>query len=158
MECTGILKSITKDWMSNKYLMTFEINEDISHDSIEEIRVCEKLSLVFKKWRKKRSLDSNSYYCTLLTKLATKIDTSNSELHNQLLAEYGYPELIGDMLVRTPIPDTEEAEEMVMDLDIDTEWNGNSVFVRDDNATLCADGMPRDIEIELIDGEEEEED
>ena len=52
----------------------------------------------------------------------------------------------------------EEAEEMAMDLDIDTEWNGNSVFVRDDNATLCADGMPRDIEVELIDGEEDEED
>ena len=51
----------------------------------------------------------------------------------------------------------EEAEEMGLSLDIDTEWNGNSVFVRDGNATLCADGMPRDIEVELIDGEEEEE-
>ena len=50
----------------------------------------------------------------------------------------------------------EEAEEMGLSLDIDTEWNGNSVFVRDANATLCADGTPRDIEVELIDGVEEE--
>lgn len=43
----------------------------------------------------------------------------------------------------------EEAEEMGYVLDIDTEWNGQSVFTNDD-AELCADGMPRDIEVELI--------
>ena len=49
----------------------------------------------------------------------------------------------------------EEAEELVSNIDIHTEWNGNSVFTNDD-AELCADGMPRDIEVELIDGEENE--
>ena len=49
----------------------------------------------------------------------------------------------------------EEAEEKGHELDIKTEWNGNSVFC--DEAELCADGMPRDITVELIDGEEEEE-
>ena len=49
----------------------------------------------------------------------------------------------------------EEAEEMGYEIDIQTEWNGNSVFTRDDTQ-LCADGEPRDIEVELIDGEEEE--
>lgn len=47
----------------------------------------------------------------------------------------------------------EEAEEMGYNLDIDTEWDGSSVFTRDD-ATLSADGEPRDIKVELIDGEE----
>ena len=50
----------------------------------------------------------------------------------------------------------EEAMEMGYNLDIKTEWNGNSVFC--DDAELCADGTPRDIEVELIDGEEEEDD
>jgi hypothetical protein len=50
----------------------------------------------------------------------------------------------------------EEAEEMGYNLDIKTEWTGNSVFC--DDAELCADGTPRDIEVELIDGEEEEDD
>ena len=50
----------------------------------------------------------------------------------------------------------EEAEEMGLSLDIYTEWTGNSVFVRDDNATLSADGTVFDVEVELIDGEEEE--
>lgn len=51
----------------------------------------------------------------------------------------------------------EEAEEMGYSLDIDTEWNGNSVFTRDD-AELSADGTVFDVNVELIDGEEDEED
>lgn len=50
----------------------------------------------------------------------------------------------------------EEAEDMGYSLDIHTEWNGNSVFTDDYNTILSADGTPRDIEVELIDGEEEE--
>ena len=49
----------------------------------------------------------------------------------------------------------EEAEEMGYSLDIETEWNGNSVFTRDD-AELNADGTVFDVSVELIDGEEEE--
>ena len=48
----------------------------------------------------------------------------------------------------------EEAEDMGYDLNIYTEWNGNSVFC--DDASLEADGMPRDIEVELIDGVEDD--
>ena len=51
----------------------------------------------------------------------------------------------------------EEAEQMGLDVDIQTEWNGNSVFVRDHNVDLNADGMPFDVEVELLEGEEEEE-
>lgn len=43
----------------------------------------------------------------------------------------------------------EEAEEMGYALDINTEWNGNSVFTRDD-AELNADGTVFDVEVELI--------
>lgn len=49
----------------------------------------------------------------------------------------------------------EEAEEMGYAIDIDTEWNGNSVFCTE--ADLCADGTPFDIEVELIDGVEDDE-
>ena len=49
----------------------------------------------------------------------------------------------------------EEAEEKGYELDIQTEWNGNSVFTRDD-AELNADGTVFDVNVELIDGEEEE--
>ena len=51
----------------------------------------------------------------------------------------------------------EEAEEIGYDLSIETEWNGNSVFTRD-KAELNADGTVFDVNVELIDGEEEEDD
>lgn len=43
----------------------------------------------------------------------------------------------------------EEAEEMGYEVNIETEWNGNSVFSND--AELSADGCPRDIEVEELD-------
>ena len=40
----------------------------------------------------------------------------------------------------------------LISFDIETEWNGNSVFC--DEAELCADGTPFDIKAELIDNED----
>lgn len=51
----------------------------------------------------------------------------------------------------------EEAEEMGMELDIETEWNGNSVFVYDSNVDLNADGTVFGVEVKLLEGEEDEE-
>jgi hypothetical protein len=47
----------------------------------------------------------------------------------------------------------EEAEEMGYELDIKTEWNGNSVFVDYGEAELSADGTVFDVKVELIDGD-----
>lgn len=49
----------------------------------------------------------------------------------------------------------EEAEDMGYDLSLETGWNGNSIFSYED-VELCANRGPRDIEVELIEGEEEE--
>lgn len=50
----------------------------------------------------------------------------------------------------------EEAQEMAERVDISTGYPGNIVFSNE--ATLEADGYPKDIEVELIEGEEPEED
>lgn len=52
----------------------------------------------------------------------------------------------------------EEAEEMGYEVDFETEWTGKSVFTDEDNINMSADGMARDIEVELLEGEEEEDD
>lgn len=49
----------------------------------------------------------------------------------------------------------EEAKEMGYDLDIRTEWNNNSVFV-DCDAKLEADGSVFNVDVELIEGKENE--
>ena len=50
----------------------------------------------------------------------------------------------------------EEAMEIAENVGIHTGYPGNLIF--SDEAQLEADGYPRDIEVELIDGEEPEED
>lgn len=49
----------------------------------------------------------------------------------------------------------EEAEDMGYDLDIHEEYGGNAIF--SENAELYADGAVREVEVELIDGVEEDE-
>lgn len=47
------------------------------------------LDAILKKHSDKRSLDANAYYWKLLGELAKALQTSNEELHNQLLDSYG---------------------------------------------------------------------
>jgi hypothetical protein len=96
MECTGTLKTVTKDWMTDKFIMTFEINENVSHEVIEDIRKCEKLSITAEQYKEKRSLSANAYFHVLNGKLADKLRISKPRMKNILLYRYGQTELIGD--------------------------------------------------------------
>ena len=64
--------------------------------------------------REKRSLTQNSYYWKLLSLTADKLKMSKPELHNRMLRKYGQRQYIGGLLVRIPIPDTDEAEEAAL--------------------------------------------
>ena len=94
MEGTGILKTISKDWMTDKLVMTFEINENLSHEAIEEIRKCKKLSIVAEEYKEKRSLDANAYFHVLCGKLADKLRISKPRMKNILLYRYGQSEMV----------------------------------------------------------------
>lgn len=71
--------------------------------------------VVIKKLKKKRSLDSNAYYWALCTKLAKKIKVSNNFMHNTILRRYGTPALLDGQLIRSLLPDTEEAENELLE-------------------------------------------
>lgn len=68
-----------------------------------------------KEHREKRSLSSNAYYWTLLSKLARKLHMSNARVHNMLLRDVAPPFEIGGQVAMQPIPDTEEAEQQVLE-------------------------------------------
>lgn len=114
MKLTGILKKPIIDYDTLRPMLVFASNEDFSQ-SYEELKGYDKLSLEIKPYRKKRSLDANGYYWTLITKLARIMKMSNPELHNKLLCEYGYPVIIDGQAVRTPLPDTDETDRKVRD-------------------------------------------
>ena len=68
MDCKGTLKDVTKDWMTGRFRLTFEVDKDVSGE-IERLSG-KLLAITAKVYRRKRSLDANSYYWSLLTKLA----------------------------------------------------------------------------------------
>ena len=65
--------------------------------------------------KEKRSLNSNSYYWQLLSKVADKHRISKSALHNNMLRHFGQRMMIDDRCVYVPIPDTEEAENIALE-------------------------------------------
>lgn len=86
MECTGKLKSVSKNWISRKWEVTFEINEDITA-SIDKIRD-KLLNLTAKIHREKRSLDANAYAWVLMQKIAESIHTDKWSVYLMMLERY----------------------------------------------------------------------
>ena len=105
---TGRLKEPSIDFNTGKIDAVVQINEDF-RQTYEELKDCEKLSIEFKRYRQKRSLDANAYYWVLVTKLSGVVGMSNAEIHNMMLRGYGQPEIYEGKGVYLTIPDTDEA-------------------------------------------------
>ena len=68
-----------------------------------------------KEHKERRSLDSNSYYWVLVSKLAQKLNMSANRIHNTMLRDVAPPYLIDGRVAMQPIPDTDEAENQVIE-------------------------------------------
>lgn len=112
MECIGRLKGLGIDLMSRRQKLEIEVDSDIRKE-YDKLKDKEKLRIRIVQYRKKRSLDANAYYWTLLTKFADVIGLSNPEAHNMMLRGYGQSEIFDGKAVYVTIPDTEEAEKKV---------------------------------------------
>ena len=112
MECIGRLKGLGIDLMSRHQKLEIEIDSDI-REEYDKLKDKEKLRIRIVQYRKKRSLDANAYYWTLLTKFADVIGLGNPEAHNMMLRGYGQSEIFDGRAVYVTIPDTEEAEKKV---------------------------------------------
>ena len=101
METTGRLISVTKDFITGKLNLTFQIDTMPSED-IEAFTRLDKegklplLDIVAKIFRKKRSLDANAYFHVLCGKLAEKMVFSKAKMKNILISRYGQVELLPD--------------------------------------------------------------
>ena len=112
MECIGRLKGLGIDLMSRHQKLEIEIDSDI-REEYDKLKDKEKLRIRIVQYRKKRSLDANAYYWTLLTKFADVIGLGNPEAHNMMLRGYGQSEIFDGRAVYVTIPDTEESEKKV---------------------------------------------
>ena len=95
MECTGRLTSVTKDILSGKLNVTFQIDTE----PVEELNVLgrmEQIDIKADKHRKRRSLDANAYFHVLVGKIAEKMIVSKARMKNILICMYGQPEVLPD--------------------------------------------------------------
>lgn len=67
------------------------------------------------KEKKHRSLSQNSYYWRLLSQVAAKLRVTNNFMHNTLLREVAPPFIIDGQMARVTLPDTEEAENNILE-------------------------------------------
>lgn len=86
METTGRLKSITKDWQSDKLIVSFEIDSrTIDADSLQNVT----LEITAKKQRKHRSLNANALLWSCLGKIAAVLRTDKWSVYLEMLKRYG---------------------------------------------------------------------
>lgn len=88
MEFTGKVKEISRDWQTGQAQITFTINEQSALSSVDSIKDCEKLTIKAKKFRQKRSLDSNAYAWVLMQKIAEVINSDKWSVYLECLQKY----------------------------------------------------------------------
>ena len=89
MEFTGKLQSVSKDWKTGQWNITFTINEASAINEVNNIQSCEKLSIKAVKHRNKRSLDANALLWDCLGKIAIAVNSDKWTIYLQMLKRYG---------------------------------------------------------------------
>lgn len=98
MELKAKLTGIALDYKTGLPRLEFTTVEKVRLDLLEELKDVI-LSVSVKKWRRKRSLDSNAYFHVLAAKIAEKLNTSLTEAKNHMIADYGQYERIDGSLM-----------------------------------------------------------
>ena len=112
---TGRFLYAGQDFSSGKQTVTFSFNESLA--GLDEIKDIEILSITAEPFKKKRSLDANSYFHVLVSKIADTLRASKTEIKNQLIREYGQYEYIAGSIPTLAV-DEKFADEMLSRPDI----------------------------------------
>ena len=86
MDFRGELVTAAKDWNTGKWTITFSCEEN-ALPYLDELRG-KKLAISAKKYRHKRSLDSNAYAWVLIQKIAEAIHSDKQTVYLDMLKQY----------------------------------------------------------------------
>ena len=114
METTGKISSITKDWETDKLIISFLVDASPSEE-VQRLATLEKLSIRAVKYSEKRSLSANAYFHVLVAKIASAVNATNTEVKNRLIREYGAFEYVGDQIPTIRLKAEYEDEMLVRD-------------------------------------------
>ena len=108
---TGEIQSITKDYKTDKFIVSFTMNESLPVDDVNSL-MGHKLNITAKRWRQKRSLDANAYLWVLCTMIAEKRECSKEEVYEEMLQHYGclYQDEDGNYVIITLKADIDTAK------------------------------------------------
>lgn len=112
METTGRVENITKDWKSDKLIISFLV--DSIPTDLEDLQN-KNLDVVAKPHREKRSLNANAYFHVLSGKIAEKLGTSLTHEKNRMIREYGQYEVIDGMI--PTLTAKEKYEDKMLDIE-----------------------------------------
>lgn len=93
MTSKGVLKAVERLY-SGKYSVTLLLDRV---NNIEALNGAD-LDVEIKKHREKRSLNANAYFHVLVMRIAEALHTSNTEVKNRLIREYGAFEFIQEQI------------------------------------------------------------
>ena len=93
METTGIITDISIDFNTLKPKISLLLDTN-NKDDIQKLKTENKLNVEIKKYRKKRSLNSNNYAWKLITQIANIIKSSKDEVYLLMLKRYGQSQMI----------------------------------------------------------------
>lgn len=89
MEFTGKVLNVSRDWNTEKFNITFSINENSKVEEITAIQDAEKLSIRAVKYRERRSLDANALLWVCLGRIAESLRSDKWDVYLQMLKRYG---------------------------------------------------------------------
>ena len=115
MNFKGKVHSISRDMDGNLVISFRAYDEKKALAELETVKAANTLSITASQPKVRRSLAANSYYWVLQGKLAGKLGISNARLHNLLLRRYGAVETVDGERLVVFIPDTETAENDVLE-------------------------------------------
>lgn len=80
----GRFATVPSRTLDGKWMITLEVDETPQeYDSLRE----KDLNIDIKEYRKRRSLNANAYFYTLVNKIAEALNVSDTEVHDRLLAD-----------------------------------------------------------------------
>ena len=109
MELTGKAVGASLDLDSNRFRITFEVNEnEVVKAEYDRLKGYEKLKIKAVRYTQRRSLDANAYFHALAGKIADALTISKAKAKNVLICKYGQPQLLPDgsiMVYKTNAPE-----------------------------------------------------
>lgn len=133
MELTGKAVGASLDFDTNRFRITFEVNEnDVVKSEYDKLKGYDKLKIKAVRYTQRRSLDANAYFHVLVGKIADALTISKAKAKNVLICKYGQPQLLPDgsmMVYKTNAPEEFMWEQETLHA-IPVKYDGTATFYK----------------------------